>query len=107
MANLDGLVLSRYRWVPSDRDVRTLLLRSLHFDLLKEEPDFTLAPSVVGVRERLSAEQAQRALHQRRDMFGLRLVHRREESLEFVEVDVGMRSVEPVLLVFARDRVSE
>src|SRR6266566_280610 len=27
------------RWVPSDREVRTLLLRSLHFDLLKEEPE--------------------------------------------------------------------
>jgi hypothetical protein len=25
--------------VPSDRDVRTLLLRSLHFDLLKAEPE--------------------------------------------------------------------
>src|SRR5215210_8132581 len=41
------------RCVPSDRDVRTLLLRSLHFDLLKEEPEH---PRVVHPWEKRAVE---------------------------------------------------
>src|SRR6266508_2366827 len=41
------------RWVPSDCDVRTLLLRSLHFDLLKEEPEH---PRVVHPGEKHAGE---------------------------------------------------
>src|SRR5215207_8484269 len=37
------------RWVPTDRDVRTLVLRSLHSDLLKDEPEH---PRVVHPREK-------------------------------------------------------
>jgi hypothetical protein len=32
---------------------------------------------------------------------------RRAQSLELVEIDIGMGAVEPVLLVLARDRVAE
>jgi hypothetical protein len=39
--------------VPSDREVRTLLLRSLHFDLLKEEPEH---PRVVHPGEKHAGE---------------------------------------------------
>src|SRR3954471_17654710 len=41
------------RSVPSYRDVRTLLLRSLHFDLLKEEPEH---PRVVHLGEKHAGE---------------------------------------------------
>jgi hypothetical protein len=39
--------------VPSDRDVRTLLVRRLHFDLLKEEPEH---PRVVHPGEKHAGE---------------------------------------------------